>query len=48
LSGYGYLTVMVNAKQIIFKFNEVNINGSKQPYDKVIIVNLNNNQIVQG
>ena len=48
LSGYGYLTVTVNAKQIIFKFNEVNIDGSKQPYDKVIIVNLSNNQIVQG
>jgi Calcineurin-like phosphoesterase len=46
LYGYGYLTVTVNLKKIIFKFNEVTSDGRKQPFDKIVVVDLKSNQIV--
>jgi hypothetical protein len=46
LEGYGYLTVTVDAKKITIKFTQVNKDGSKQPYDKTIVVDLGTNQVV--
>jgi hypothetical protein len=46
LEGYGYLTVTVDKNKIVIKFTRVNLDGSKQPYDKTIIVDLATNHIV--
>ena len=46
LEGYGYLTVIVDKKKITMIFTQVKEDGSKQPYDKTIVVDLATNQIV--
>jgi hypothetical protein len=46
LYGYGYLTVTVNTRQIIITFNQVSQDGTKEPYDKTVVVDLATNQIV--
>lgn len=46
LQGYGYLTVTVDKSKITLKFVEVLKDGTKQPYDKTIVVDLGTSQIV--
>jgi predicted phosphodiesterase len=46
LSGYGYLTMTVDKSKITINFTEVSTDGSKQPYDKIIVVDLSTSQIV--
>lgn len=48
LEGYGYLTVTVDKDTITLKFFQVQKDGSKQPYDKTVVVDLSSNQIVPG
>jgi hypothetical protein len=46
LSGYGYLTLTADKNKITINFTQVNTDGSKQPYDKTIVVDLATSQIV--
>lgn len=46
LAGYGYLAVTVDKNKITLKFFEVLKDGTKQPYDKTVVVDLGTNQIV--
>lgn len=46
LEGYGYLTTTVDKNKIVIKFTQVNKDGTKQPFDKTIVVDLASNQIV--
>lgn len=46
LFGYGYLSITVNEKQIKIIFSEVDKDGTKQQYDKTVVVDLATNQIV--
>lgn len=39
-SGYGYLTVTVNAKTLKFSFTQVDNSGARHPFDKAITVTL--------
>jgi hypothetical protein len=48
LYGYGYLMIMVDKVRITIKFTQVQKDGSKQPFDKTVIVDLATNQIVPG
>ena len=48
LEGYGYLTLKADKSKIAIKFTEVEKDGTKQPFDKTIIVDLSSNQIVPG
>ncbi len=48
LEGYGYLTVTVDTTKITIKFNQVLKDGTQQPYDKTVVVDLATNQIVPG
>lgn len=45
LSGYGYLTVTAESKQIKFAFTEVENSGARKPYDKLITLNLKTHKI---
>jgi hypothetical protein len=40
LEGYGYLTVTVDKNKITFKFTQVLKDGTRQPYDKTVVVDL--------
>jgi predicted phosphodiesterase len=46
LEGYGFLTVNVDKTKITIKFTQVEKDGTKEPYDKTIVVDLISNQIV--
>jgi hypothetical protein len=46
LFGYGYLTVTVDTSKIIIKFTQVASDGTAQPYDKTVVVDLATNQII--
>jgi len=46
LYGYGYLTITVDPGKITLKFTEVLKDGTKQPYDKTVVVDLATSQIV--
>jgi predicted phosphodiesterase len=48
LEGYGFLTITVDKARITIKFTEVEKDGTSQPYDKLIVVDLASNQIVPG
>lgn len=46
LQGYGHLTVNCDRHKITFKFYQVQSDGSRQQYDKTIVVDLASNQII--
>jgi predicted phosphodiesterase len=46
LEGYGYITVTVNTDTITLKFFQVSKDGTKQQFDKTIVVDLATSQIV--
>lgn len=46
LYGYGYLKVTADPQKIVLQFTQVGKDGTKQPYDKTIVVDLKTNQIV--
>jgi hypothetical protein len=46
LYGYGYLTITVDPSSITLKFTQVQMDGTKQPYDKTVVVDLATSQIV--
>lgn len=46
LEGYGYITVTVDKDKITLKFMQVAKDGTKQQYDKTVVVDLATNQIV--
>jgi hypothetical protein len=46
LEGYGYLTITADKSKVTVLFTQVNKDGTKQQYDKTIVVDLATNQIV--
>jgi hypothetical protein len=48
LEGYGYITVTVDKDTITLKFFQVQKDGTKQQFDKTIVVDLASSQIVPG
>lgn len=44
--GYGYLTVTVNTQQLIIATTQVNQDGSRQGFDKTVVVDLATNKIL--
>jgi len=46
LYGYGYLKITADPQKIVINFTQVEKDGTKQPYDKTIVVDLKTNQIV--
>jgi predicted phosphodiesterase len=46
LYGYGYLTLTADKNKITVNFSQVSTDGSKQPYDQTIVVDLATSQIV--
>ena len=46
LSGYGYLSVTTDQSKITIIFTQVAKDGTKQQYDKTIIVDLATNQLI--
>ncbi len=46
LYGYGYLKLAADPQKIVINFTQVENDGTKQPYDQTIVVDLKTNQIV--
>ena len=46
LEGYGYLTITADKSKVTVLFTQVNKDGTKQQYDKTIVVDLATSQIV--
>ena len=46
LFGYGYLSVTVDPGKITLKFTQVNEDGTSQPFDKTVVVDLATSQII--